>query len=102
MDCGRGADAVSGAATGGRGEQIRVVSAGAAAVGDSVFGGAVCGYGAGVSLSTQRILGVLQRIAICYVVAAGICLVTKWRGQILWAAGFLGVYGALMLFAPVP
>jgi predicted acyltransferase len=52
--------------------------------------------------STQRILGVLQRIAICYLAAAGICLMTRWRGQIAWTAGLLGVYWALMAFAPVP
>ena len=54
------------------------------------------------SLSTQRLLGVLQRIAICYLAAAAISLVARWRGQIVWIAGLLGVYWALMAFVPVP
>src|SRR4029077_17390559 len=33
----------------------------------------------GFSLSTQRIMGVLQRIAICYLIAAAIYLTTKVR-----------------------
>ena len=32
-------------------------------------------------LSTQRVLGVLQRIAICYLVASAIYLITSWRGN---------------------
>src|SRR5947208_614935 len=35
-------------------------------------------------LSTLRILGVLQRIAICYAIAAAINLTTGVRGQIIW------------------
>lgn len=53
-------------------------------------------------LSTQRILGVLQRIAICYLVTAAIFLTTKWRGQIAWIVGLLAAYWLLMAFAPVP
>ncbi len=52
--------------------------------------------------STQRLLGVLQRIAICYFVAAAIYLHTKLRGQILWILGLLGGYWLLMVFVPVP
>lgn len=47
-------------------------------------------------LETWRILGVLQRIAICYVCAALIYRVTGVRGQILWTVGLLAVYWALM------
>jgi predicted acyltransferase len=54
------------------------------------------------NLSTQRLLGVLQRIAICYLAAAAIYLTTKLRGQILWIAGLLTAYWLLMAFAPVP
>jgi len=54
------------------------------------------------NLSTQRILGVLQRIAICYAVTVPIYLSTGLRGQIAWIAGLLSVYSALMAFAPVP
>ena len=38
-------------------------------------------------LGTQRLLGVLQRIAICYLIASAIYLTTRVRGQILWIAG---------------
>ncbi len=54
------------------------------------------------SLSHQRILGVLQRIAICYLAASVIYLWTGARGQIAWVAGLLAVYWALMMYAPVP
>lgn len=52
--------------------------------------------------STQRILGVLQRIAICYLIAVAINLTTQWRGQIAWCVGSLAAYWLLMAFAPVP
>ena len=54
------------------------------------------------NLSTQRILGVLQRIAICYFVTTAIYLTTKWRGQIAWAVGLMTAYWLMMAFAPVP
>lgn len=54
------------------------------------------------NLHTERILGVLQRIAICYLVAAAIFLTTRVRGQILWIVGLLAVYWLLMAFVPVP
>jgi predicted acyltransferase len=54
------------------------------------------------SLSTQRILGVLQRIAICYLAAAAIYLWCGVRGQIAWLAGLLAAYWLIMTFAPVP
>ncbi len=53
-------------------------------------------------LGTQRILGVLQRIAICYLIAAAIYLTTGIRGQLAWIAGLLTVYWLLMAFVPVP
>ena len=53
-------------------------------------------------LGTQRILGVLQRIAICYLVASVIYLFTGIRGQICCIVALLAVYWALMTFAPVP
>lgn len=53
-------------------------------------------------LSTQRILGVLQRIAICYLIAAAIYLTTNIRGQILWIISLLGGYWLLMTLVPVP
>jgi predicted acyltransferase len=54
------------------------------------------------NLSTQRLLGVLQRIAICYLAAAAIYLTTKIRGQIAWIVGLLTAYWLLMAFVPVP
>lgn len=54
------------------------------------------------SLSHQRILGVLQRIAICYLVASAIYLWCGVRGQIAWIAGLLAAYWLLMMYAPVP
>jgi predicted acyltransferase len=54
------------------------------------------------NIETFRILGVLQRIAICYAVTAVIYVYTGVRGQILAAAFFLLFYWALMAFAPVP
>ena len=49
-----------------------------------------------------RIPGVLQRIAVCYLVAALLFLFTRWRTQaIVTALLLLGYWGALMLI-PVP
>lgn len=49
-----------------------------------------------------RIPGVLQRIAVCYLMAAIIFLHSSKRGQCLWAAGLLFLYWALMEWYPVP
>jgi len=54
------------------------------------------------NLSTERILGVLQRIAICYLAAAAIFLSTRLRGQIAWIVSLMAVYWLLMAFVPVP
>jgi predicted acyltransferase len=54
------------------------------------------------NLGTQRILGVLQRIAICYVIAAAIYLWSGVRGQVLWTLGLLTGYWMLMTLVPVP
>lgn len=54
------------------------------------------------SPSTQRLLGVLQRIAICYLAAVAVYLTTNIRGQIACVIGLLAVYWALMAFFPVP
>jgi len=53
-------------------------------------------------LSTQRLLGVLQRLAICYLIATAIYLTTGVRGQILWIISLLGGYWLLMTLVPVP
>jgi predicted acyltransferase len=47
-------------------------------------------------LGTQRILGVLQRIAICYAIAAAIYLTTGVRGQIIWIVSLLTAFWLIM------
>jgi predicted acyltransferase len=54
------------------------------------------------NLGTQRILGVLQRIAICYLAASAIYLFTRVRGQVVWMLSLMTAYWLLMAFAPVP
>jgi predicted acyltransferase len=53
-------------------------------------------------LASWRVYGVLQRIAICYVISAILVLWTNWRGWILTIAGCLLGYWVLMRFVPVP
>jgi predicted acyltransferase len=53
-------------------------------------------------LSHSRILGVLQRIAICYLVASLLYLFTGVRGQIAAILALLILYTALMMWGPVP
>lgn len=53
-------------------------------------------------LSTLRIPGVLQRIAVCYLVASLIFLHADWKKQALIAAAMLFVYWFLMTWIPVP
>ena len=53
-------------------------------------------------LAHLRIPGVLQRIAICYFVAALIFLHSGIRGTVLWTAALLTVYWLLMTLVPVP
>ena len=55
------------------------------------------------NLSTIRIPGVLQRIAVCYFIASLIVLYTKnMRTQVYWLAGFLISYWLMMKLIPVP
>jgi predicted acyltransferase len=56
----------------------------------------------GFNLGTQRLLGVLQRIAICYLIAAAIYLTTGVRGQLIWIVSLLASYWLLMTLVPVP
>ena len=53
-------------------------------------------------LSTLRIPGVLQRIAVCYLIASVIFLNTKWKTQAVIAAALLLIYCVLMISIPVP
>lgn len=56
----------------------------------------------GFSLSTQRLLGVLQRIAICYLIAVAIYLTASLRGQLVWIGSLLIGYWLTMMLIPVP
>jgi predicted acyltransferase len=56
----------------------------------------------GFNLHTQRLLGVLQRIAICYLIAGTIYLTTRLRGQIIWIVSLLAAYWLMMALIPVP
>jgi predicted acyltransferase len=49
-----------------------------------------------------RIPGVLQRIALCYFLAALVVMNTKIRGQAMVAGSILIVYWLIMKFVPVP
>lgn len=48
-----------------------------------------------------RIPGVLQRIAVCYLVAALLTKKFEWRGIAGWAVFFLVAYWAILLFGPL-
>jgi predicted acyltransferase len=52
-------------------------------------------------LADIRIMGVLQRIAICYLVSAIIFLKTRWRTQAIIAGALLLIYWFLMMALPV-
>jgi predicted acyltransferase len=68
-----------------------------------IFGlGFVLNFLGTFSFATVRIPGVLQRIAICYLIAGAIFLYTSIRGQVLWLLGLLTVYWLLMALYPVP
>jgi predicted acyltransferase len=49
-----------------------------------------------------RVLGVLQRIAICTLLAAPVVVYFKWVQQLLWIVALLTIYTLVMLFVPVP
>lgn len=54
------------------------------------------------NFASVRIPGVLQRIALCTVLAAPIVVYFGWRGQLAWIAALLAIYSAFMLWFPVP
>ena len=68
--------------------------------------GSLLGLGCGEWLhqyaTNVRIPGVLQRIAICYLIATLVFLRTSIRGQAIWTGSFLVGYWLLMAFAPFP
>jgi predicted acyltransferase len=49
-----------------------------------------------------RIPGVLQRIAVCYLVVSLIYLKTGFRARLIWLAVLLGGYWAVLKWVPVP
>ena len=53
-------------------------------------------------LGSWRVYGVLQRIAVCYVVSATLALLTKRRVWIATVLGCLAGYWILMRYVPVP
>ena len=53
-------------------------------------------------LATIRIPGVLQRIAVCYLIAGAIFLYTRFRTQVAITVGLLVGYWLLMMLVPVP
>lgn len=55
-----------------------------------------------LNVHTVRIPGVLQRIALCTLLAAPIVVYCSWRQQLLWIAALLAGYAALMLTINVP
>jgi predicted acyltransferase len=68
-----------------------------------IFGlGLVLGGFPYYDLSTIRIPGVLQRIAVCYLVVSIIFLKTTWRTQAAIGAALLVLYWAAMTLVPVP
>ena len=59
-------------------------------------------FGHNFSLAAIRIPGVLQRIAVCYLISSAIFLSTGIAGQIRWIVSLLGVYWLAMKLIPVP
>ncbi len=55
-----------------------------------------------LDISNLRIMGVLQRIAICYLIASLIFIRTNWKQQAIIASALLLIYWALMTLINVP
>ena len=66
------------------------------------FGVLLNGLGIRYHLDHWRVYGVLQRIAICYVITAALELWTNWKAQLAIAVGCLLSYWILMRYVPVP
>jgi predicted acyltransferase len=64
--------------------------------------GIICYGGISDRWADIRLMGVLQRIAICYLFASLLFLNLSLRGLIAAFVGLLGGYWALMTFVPVP
>jgi predicted acyltransferase len=86
-----------------RGENKRMLLGHALRRAAIIFGVGILAPAAfGVSWSSIRIPGVLQRIAVCYLIASVIFLYTSIRGQVYWLTGLCGAYWVLMTLYPVP
>jgi predicted acyltransferase len=59
-------------------------------------------FGSNFSLSTIRIPGVLQRIAVCYLIGSLVYLYTGLRGQIIALGSLLVSYWIMVKYIPVP
>lgn len=55
-----------------------------------------------LDFSTLRVYGVLQRISICYLLAAWLFITTRVQTQAMIAVGLLVLYWMLMTYIPVP
>ena len=66
------------------------------------LGIALAGFPKYTNWATIRVPGVLQRIALCYVAAALLFLVTRVRGQVIATVALLVGYAAMMRYVPVP
>ena len=59
-------------------------------------------FGHNFSWEHIRIPGVLQRIAVCYLIASTIFMYSDIRGQIAWIVGLLASYWLMITLIPVP
>ena len=55
-----------------------------------------------IDLGTLRVMGVLQRIAICYLISSFIFILTDWRQKVIISIGLLVIYWALMTWIDIP
>jgi predicted acyltransferase len=88
-----------------RGESRRTLAAHVVRRGVTLFavGFLLHGFSAGFQLDHWRVYGVLQRIAICYVISAVLVLYSgRSRTLVAIAAGCLVGYWLLMRYVPVP
>jgi len=81
--------------------KVAVILIGISVVG--VIGLNLAGYNVvPYNFGTMRIPGVLQRIAVCYLIVSVIFLHTNWKQQIYISVGILLGYWAVMTLIPVP
>jgi predicted acyltransferase len=84
-----------------RNYRIAAILAVIAALGIAVMN--LAGYNiVGYDFSTMRVMGVLQRIAVCYLVTSLIFLHTNWKQQVYISLALLLGYWFLITMVPVP